>query len=74
MKFFRCLFSRLLGNSVHYALRERENHLSGCMPPTVVAQAKARAVRRMGQGCCPAVAVRLAITWALNVDHREAMS
>jgi len=72
-EFLRRLFPRLLGNSANHALREIENRLSGCMPPMVVAQAKARASRRMSQGCSPAVAARLAITWALHVDHREAM-
>lgn len=71
MKFFRRLFSRHSRNDAAFALDEVDDRLKGCVSPMIVALAKARAIRRMRQGCSPSAAAKLAITWALCVDHPE---
>ncbi|GLQ49401.1 hypothetical protein ACFFJT_05320 [Dyella flava] len=54
--------------------RNVEKHLKGRVPDMVMAQAIARAMRRLAQGCSPAAATHLAVIWAINVDHPEVVS
>jgi len=55
-------------------VRYVEKHLKGRVPDIVMAQAVARAMRRLAQGCSPAAATRWAVIWAINVDHPEVTS
>ena len=55
-------------------VRDVKKHLEGRVPDMVLAQAIARATRRLAQGDAPEVATRLAIIWAIHVDHPEVVS
>jgi hypothetical protein len=53
------------------AVRKVQARLDGHVSQMILAQAKARALRRVAQGCPPLVAAHLAITWAINAYHPE---
>lgn len=55
-------------------VRHVKKHLKGRVPDIVMAQAMARATRRLAQGYSPADATHLAVIWAINVDHPEGVS
>jgi hypothetical protein len=56
------------------ALREVRDRLDGRVSPAVMAQAQARVLRRVVQGCSPSLAAQLVISWAVSADHNEAAS
>jgi len=64
-------FRRRPENGVEDALSQVRSRLEGCVSSTVLAQAQARVMRRIGQGCAPAMAAQLAVTWALSAHHAE---
>jgi hypothetical protein len=69
----RFLRSRM-GNGMDAVVHDVEKRLKGRVPDIVMAQATARAKRRLAQGCSPASATHLAVIWAINVDHPEVAS
>ena len=71
MKFLSNLFRRRKEDHLSDALQEVRDRLVERVSPEIAAQAEARLLRRIAQGCSPSVAARLAITWAISADHGD---
>jgi hypothetical protein len=70
-KFLLRLLHSYFRTDADAVVRHVKKHLKGRVPDMVMAQAMARATRRLAQGYSPAVATHLAVIWAINVDHPE---
>ncbi|WP_147293241.1 hypothetical protein [Dyella monticola] len=74
MKLLSRLLRRRKADNLIDALHELRERLGDRVSTQVLAQAEARMLRRVAQGCSPSVAARLVITWALCADHGEQAS
>jgi hypothetical protein len=74
MKLLSRFFRSRSEKSIDDALGEVRNRLDGRVSSAVMAQAEARVLRRVVQGCSPSLAAQLVITWAVSADHNEAAS